>query len=96
VQIINARLRAIGKGSKPVFDKAPRGTQDAVPALIGKGYIWFKERQPALARYYDRELLQVGNLIYGPAVVFQLDTTTLIPPEWQACIDDRENLILTK
>jgi N-methylhydantoinase A len=30
----------------------------------------------------------------GPAVVYQYDTTTLIPPGWTAEVDGRQNLIM--
>jgi N-methylhydantoinase A/oxoprolinase/acetone carboxylase beta subunit len=33
-------------------------------------------------------------MVIGPAVVFQLDTTTVIPPDWVASVDGLDNLIL--
>jgi N-methylhydantoinase A/oxoprolinase/acetone carboxylase beta subunit len=36
-----------------------------------------------------------GNIIDGPGVIFQYDTTTIIPPKWQAAVDERGNLIIS-
>jgi N-methylhydantoinase A len=34
--------------------------------------------------------------IVGPAVAFQKDATTVIPPGWQAQADEVGNLVLTR
>ena len=44
---------------------------------------------------YDRERLEPGHELAGPAVVEQMDTTTVIHPEQQARLDDYKNLIIT-
>ena len=44
---------------------------------------------------YDRDLLSVGDRITGPALVVQLDTTTVVPPGWQGDVDAYGNLLLT-
>ena len=43
---------------------------------------------------YDRALLSVGDRITGPALVVQLDTTTVVPPGWQGDVDAYGNLLL--
>jgi len=43
---------------------------------------------------YERGLLRPGNMLPGPAMVTQYDTTTLIPPGWVGVVDGGENLIL--
>ena len=32
----------------------------------------------------------------GPAVIFQKDSTTVVPPDWRAVVDDAGNLILSR
>ena len=44
---------------------------------------------------YDRDRLEPGHELAGPAVVEQMDTTTVIHPEQQARVDDYKNLIIT-
>lgn len=48
------------------------------------------------ADVYDREGLTPGQIVQGPAIVEQSDTTTLIEPGWQAAVADNEVLIVTR
>ena len=43
---------------------------------------------------YDRDRLRPGNVIAGPAVVEQMDTTTVVLPGMTARVDPYLNLIL--
>ena len=43
---------------------------------------------------YQRDLLHHGNVIQGPAVVLQMDSTTSIPPGWTAQVDGYGNLVV--
>ncbi len=45
---------------------------------------------------YDREHLRSGNVIIGPAIVEEVESTTLILPYWQAEVDKYGNLIVSK
>jgi N-methylhydantoinase A len=45
---------------------------------------------------YERDRLDVGAAITGPAIVEQFDATTVIPPGWRARVDARRNLILER
>lgn len=65
-------------------------------AYQGERLIWFKEqRQPMGAPVYRRELLPAGCSLRGPAVVEQLDSTTLLPPEMEAVVDDNGTIRVT-
>jgi N-methylhydantoinase A len=48
------------------------------------------------AMLYERDALDVGSVVTGPAIVEQFDATTVIPPGWSAQVDRRRNLILHK
>ena len=48
------------------------------------------------ASVYARDALIPGDEIAGPAIVTQLDTTTLIAPGWRARVDDGGNLVLER
>jgi N-methylhydantoinase A len=45
-------------------------------------------------RIYDRSRLLQGNVIEGPAIVTQLDSTTLILPGYRGEIDRVGNIII--
>ena len=54
--------------------------------------VWFGEETSDAV--YERERLRAGNRIQGPAIVVQMDSTTAIPPGWQAVVDEVGNLVL--
>jgi N-methylhydantoinase A len=37
----------------------------------------------------------VGQQLAGPAIIVQLDTTTVVPPGWQARVEPSGHLLLT-
>ena len=46
------------------------------------------------ATLYERERLAVGAVVDGPAIIEQLDATTVIPPNWHGRVDRNRNLLL--
>ena len=46
------------------------------------------------AAIYDRALLKAGNRIPGPAIVTEMDSTTLVHSGCEALVDDHGNLII--
>jgi N-methylhydantoinase A len=69
-------------------------------ARVGYKPVHFAERdaphaaRPVPTALYDRARLEPGNMVVGPAVLFQLDTTTVIPPDWSATVDGWGNLLV--
>ncbi|MBE2201061.1 MAG: hypothetical protein IAE79_20780, partial [Anaerolinea sp.] len=43
----------------------------------------------------DRDKLRPGNQFHGPAIIFQYDTTNVIPPGWETAVDAYNNLVIT-
>ena len=98
VEIVNIRLKAIGRTAKPAFSEEPPGGLDPRAAHIGYKPVHFAadrpaESRPLIAALYERARLRAGNMVVGPAVIFQMDTTTVIPPGWAAAVDGWGNLI---
>jgi N-methylhydantoinase A len=95
VEIINLRLQATGVLSKPQPRPQPRGPRTPEAARCGTRLAWAaasQERQ--LHQVYDRDRLRAGQVLSGPAIVEQVDSTTLIPPGWFGTVDGYGNLIL--
>ena len=72
---------------------------DAERALVGERESTFRVNgslESLPTRFYDRQLLPVGEALSGPAIVFQPDTTTLVPPRWTVSAEGSGNLILRK
>jgi N-methylhydantoinase A len=99
VEIVTVRLKAVGRTPKPQFCQRPSGSVDPKAAHIGHKQVYFdagspQGAQPILAALYDRGRLACGNIVVGPAIVFQLDTTTVLPPVWSATVDGWGNLVV--
>ncbi len=94
-EMINLRLRATGLLDKTSPQPRPRGARSPAAAHLGERQAWV-DGQQAAQRYqiYARERLAPGNVIDGPAIVEQVDSTTVIPPGWLGRVDGYDNLIL--
>lgn len=95
VECVALRLRAAGERARPPLVPAPLGPAEASPARIDSALVWFDDRAPIETALYAREELRPGMVLAGPAVVVQLDATTLIPPGWHAAVDGWSNLMIT-
>ena len=62
---------------------------------VSSGSVWFSGKEIETAMYH-RSSLSVGQKINGPALINQLDTTSLVAPGWVATVDDFGNLILER
>jgi N-methylhydantoinase A len=97
IEIVNARVTAVGRRQALEAPAAPSGSPDE--ALVGESEGVFRvdgSLQAMPTRFYDRALLPVDESLEGPSVVFHLDTTTVVPPGWSARADASGNLLLTK
>ncbi len=93
VELVTLRLSALAPVSPPAIDKRAACTASVDTAVVDEKAVWFGSGLVP-TRLYDRGSLGPGQQFAGPAVVFQYDTTTIIPPHWQAAVDDYGNLIL--
>ena len=93
VEIVNLRLKLDLAVDKPDLQLGSSGGSDHPQAQIGTVDVVFREGQLETP-LYQRDLLSSGNSIVGPALVVQLDTTTVVPPGWQGEVDDYGNLLL--
>jgi len=65
-------------------------------ARKGMRLIYFDGANASQASVYERDGLDVGVMIQGPAVVEQFDATTVVPPGWTGRVDQHRNLVLEK
>jgi hypothetical protein len=77
IEIVNFRLIAVGKLRQPASRPGePRQSGKAEPASRRK--VWFEADKAEDTPVYDRATLMPGDMIAGPAVIEQLDSTTLL------------------
>ncbi|WP_305972435.1 MULTISPECIES: hydantoinase/oxoprolinase family protein [unclassified Mameliella] len=97
IQMVTYRLQATGLVSKAQMPAYPDAGPDASAAQTGQRPVWMREAGGfAETPIYDRTLLRPGNLIEGPAIIDQLDTTTVVPPGMTARVDPYLTLILER
>jgi N-methylhydantoinase A len=95
VQIVTLRLEATGLVKKATLKAHPDADPDANAAITGRRPVWFPEAGDFMSTpIYSRDALQPGNRFTGPAIVEQMDTTTVVPPGMNAQVDRYLNLIL--
>jgi N-methylhydantoinase A len=80
VEVVNLRLVVTVERRAPTHEKhnPVRGT--VKDAVSGKRKVWFPETGFVTTPVYDRERLPADCRITGPAIVEQMDTTTVVPP----------------
>jgi N-methylhydantoinase A/oxoprolinase/acetone carboxylase beta subunit len=89
-------LRAVQRAANKVAAPARRG-QSSVAARKGTRKILLGGADEFVAaEVYDRDGLAPGQVLHGPAIVEQSDTTTLIEPGWRAQVTENEVLIITR
>jgi len=90
VQIVHLRAYAIGVMPKVTMAAVPTGGKEPpAEALLERRTVLFSvdgSRRACETPFYERPALRAGNEIPGPAIVEQLDSTTVLPPGCRACI----------
>ena len=95
VQIVTLRVEATGVVRKAELLAHPEAGPDAAGAIVQHRAVWLAEAGDFVdTPVYGREALRPGNRFSGPAIVEQMDATTLVPPGWSARVDSYLNLIL--
>jgi N-methylhydantoinase A len=98
IEIVNLRLVGAASAAKIAKPTPPTATSlDA--ARVRKGVGTFRIAGK-LADYptdfYRRDLLPLGERIAGPAIVLQMDSTTVVPPQHTFEADAAGNLIIRR
>ena len=93
-EVVNLRLATIGRLAPATLGRLPGRQPDPGPALEGSRKMYVAGRFTE-AKVYRRSGLGWGSVVSGPAIVEQLDSTTLILPGQRAETDEFGNLIIT-
>ncbi|TYL38317.1 5-oxoprolinase [Natronococcus pandeyae] len=96
LDIVNLRATATVPGAEPVVKHD--GTGDA---LVGTREAHFPGTEESATgsqetTVYDRDRLESGATISGPAILEQAESTTVVPPTWTGKILDDGTLVMTR
>jgi len=96
LMMVAIHLIATGAVARPAIAPAAPGGADAAEALKSRRKVHFREAGGRVdCAIYDRVRLRAGNIIAGPAIIEQMDTTTLVPPGAEIRSDASGVLIMT-
>lgn len=94
VEIYGLHVTGRGLVEKPAFPEIDAG--DASDAELDSREAYFVEAGDYVeTAIYDRARLGAGATIEGPAIVEQMDSTVVVPPNATASVDETGNLIIT-
>jgi N-methylhydantoinase A len=95
VELVSLRLISLGLVPQAKLSPGKISGRTVEQANIGARNVFFgKEHGMLNTQVYNRAALEPGHKISGPAIVEQLDTTTVVHPEQQAIVDEYQNLII--
>jgi N-methylhydantoinase A len=92
-EIVNLRAVALGQALDLPAAQLPKGTGDPAAAKMRDHTLWMDGREQA-AVIYDRAKLRQGDVIPGPAIVVEMDSTTLIESGCVATVDTVGNILI--
>src|SRR5262249_11710214 len=90
-ELVNLRIAAVGKIEKPHVI-ASAGTETAA----GTREVYFEEIGFLECAVVRRASLREAARVQGPAVVEEIDATTLIPPGWNAVVMPGGSLLIAR
>ena len=97
IELVNLRLSAIGTIAKPSLRQIAAGDQDPSSAVLTTRSVYFAETGGFVdCPIYDRYQFHANTAIDGPAIVAEMDSTTLIHPGYKASVDDIGNLLISQ
>jgi N-methylhydantoinase A len=96
VEFVNLRVTATGAIRRPRLREVPASRRSVKSASKGQRRVYFAERDGrVLVDCYDRYQLRAGMVIRGPAIVEEMDSTTVVHPGFAARVDRYGNLLLS-
>ena len=97
VEVVNVGVTGLGLIERPNVPEAQPGSGDSASACTGRTQVYFPQGRGRIdCPIYDRAALRAGNLVRGPAIIQQYDSTTVVEPDWQAVVDGWGTLRLDK
>ena len=94
-ELVNLRAVAQGKEANIAATQVSKGSKNPIKkASLGTSKV-FVEGKNRVAQLYDRAHLKAGNVIAGPAIVLEMDSTTVILPKHIGTVDGYGNILIT-
>ncbi|WP_028220930.1 caprolactamase subunit alpha [Paraburkholderia oxyphila] len=98
VEIVNIESTVYGVLDQPPAQTIETGSGDVELAIKARRNMIFgsgQDIETVHAPVYDGTLLGAGDVIAGPAVIEEVTTSIVLPPQWSACLDATGVYVLT-
>lgn len=95
VEFITLTTTAVGPIARSDLLEIEKGSANPQQAMKKMRLVYFEDsKSHKNCPTYERSLLKANNVIVGPAIVEQMDTTIVIPPGYKANVDKYGNIII--
>ena len=95
VELVNFTVTAIGRVPRPRLRRIAAHGKGQAEARRGARRVFFSEAGGFVGTgIYDRALLRAGHVVAGPAIVEEVDSTTLVHAGYHAAVDEFGNLLI--
>ncbi|MCY7366308.1 MAG: hydantoinase/oxoprolinase family protein [Frankiaceae bacterium] len=92
-ELVTVRATVTGPRPAVALTLLEEGGPDAAAAQTGTTPVWI-DGDHVDAALYDRSLLRAGNVVTGPAIVVEMDSTTLVLPGYAATVHASGSLLI--
>ena len=97
VELVNLRVTVIGKAAKPKLKELPKEKKSSDTALKGTRKVYFKKYKDFVeCPIYERSKLAYDSEVSGPAIIEEMSSTIVIPPDYTARVDKYGNIIISR
>lgn len=88
LEVVNLRMSAVGDIDKPTFRKLPSRSRAKLEPIGWREMLLDRSAARQRSPVYAREDLAPGDVLQGPAVISQSDTTVILLPGQTGRVDD--------
>jgi N-methylhydantoinase A len=92
-ELVTVRAAVQGQGIRVARQVLPKGGPDPKAAVVGK-QASYMDGKSVTAIVYDRAKLKASNKLRGPAIVMEMDSTTVILPKHTGTVDKYGNILI--
>ena len=96
VELVNFTVTAIGRIARPRLPRIASNEKGVSEARRGTRRVFFSDAAGFVeTAIYDRARLRAGHVLAGPAIIEEVDSTTLLHAGYRAEVDEFGNLLIS-
>ncbi len=95
IEVVTFRVQAVGRADRLELVTSPFDAENSDASIVAERDVFFSTHLGFRScPVYDRGRLRPGNRLVGPAIVEQMDTTTILLPGDTCVMDEYRNLVI--